>query len=68
MGKVIVLVMVIVMVAQPTWADADQEYNLLDIYREKKYVGADDEGELKVLPNVITSENLKKKSAENEGF
>ncbi len=45
------------------------EFQLLDMYREKKYKGALDEEELKVLTDLQTSDSKKKKSQESEeGF
>ena len=45
------------------------DMQLLEIYREKKYKGALDEEELKVLADIQTSDAKKKKSKEaDEGF
>ena len=42
---------------------------LLEIYRDKKYKGAQDEEELKILVDLQTSDSKKKKSQESEeGF
>lgn len=48
---------------------ADSDMQLLEVYREKKYKGALDEEELKVLTDIQTSDSNKKKSQEaEEGF
>ena len=48
---------------------ADSDMQLLEIYREKKYKGALDEEELKVLADMQTSDSKNKKSQEaEEGF
>lgn len=45
------------------------DLQLLEIYREKKYTGALDEEELKVIADIQTSNSKKKKSQESEeGF
>lgn len=60
------LVMTIHQAAQ---AADSSDFNLLEIYREKKYKGALDEEELKVLADIQTSDSKKKKSQEaEEGF
>lgn len=60
------LVMTIHQAAQA--ADAP-DMQLLELYREKKYKGALDEEELKVLTDIQTSDAKKKKSQEaSEGF
>lgn len=50
-------------------AGADDEISLLEVYREKKFKGALDEEELKVLSDLQSSASSKKKSQEaTEGF
>ncbi len=52
--------------------DADMQMQIIEVYREKKYIGAFDEGELRVvLLNSLNDDALlkKKKSVEaQEGF
>lgn len=60
------LVMTIHQAAQ---AADSTDFQLLETYREKKYKGALDEEELKVLADLQTSDSKKKKSQESEeGF
>lgn len=62
------LVMTIHQAAQAEDIDL-QSQKLLEVYREKKYIGALDEDELKVLATIQTSNDAKKKSQEaEEGF
>jgi uncharacterized membrane protein len=62
------LVMTIHQAAQAASSDLT-DYQLLETYREKKYKGALDEEELKVIADLQTSESKKKKSLESEeGF
>lgn len=50
-------------------SDNSSEFQLLEIYRDKKYKGAQDEEELKILVDLQTSNSAKKKSQEaGEGF
>ena len=61
------LIMTINQAAQA--ADSSTDMNLLEIYHDKKYKGAQDEEELKVLTDLQTSSSKKKKSQEaEEGF
>lgn len=66
------LVMTIQQAAQAatsTTSSDGYDLQLLEIYREKKYVGALDEEELKVQADIQTSDARKKKSKEaEEGF
>jgi len=60
------LVMTIHQAAQ---AADNSDFQLLETYRDKKYKGALDEEELKVLVDLQTSDSKKKKSQESEeGF
>lgn len=62
------LVMTIHQAVQAAQSD-NSDLQLLEIYREKKYKGALDEEELKVLADIQTSDSKKKKSQESEeGF
>ncbi|MES2801747.1 MAG: hypothetical protein V4654_04600 [Bdellovibrionota bacterium] len=62
------LVMTIHQAANAASSDSS-EFQLLETYREKKYKGALDEEELKVLADLQTSDSKKKKSQESEeGF
>ena len=62
------LIMTINQAAQAA-ESSSPDMNLLEIYREKKFKGAQDEEELKILTDLQTSNSKKKKSQEaEEGF
>ena len=54
---------------QAAEAADSSDFQILELYRDKKYKGAQDEEELKILVDLQTSNSAKKKSQEaGEGF